>query len=321
MKKILKNRIFIFALGILISSSISVLAQTYFPSNDITYDNTQSGLSSNNVQGAIDELYNTCINPPTPEGGEGLLDNVDIVSSGDGLYVDEYETGKYTYKGGNPNNYVTFNGEEAGWRIVSINPDKTIKIMRIDSLVTKAWDDSSEHGDRNWARPASLNTYLNDNYYNRLSENVKKQIVTGTYNIGELSMVGQSAGQRDNTASIINAEKSKTWKGNVALPTVSEVIRACSNTNCNTVNKYGNNYESCENSNWMYVSRNFWWTLSVDRTTMYGGAQVYGYTYGLGSYSANSQGYGARPVVTLSAQIPIISGDGSQSDPFQLGKI
>ena len=36
----------------------------------------------------------------------------------DGLYKDMYEEGKYIYKGGNPNNYITFNNEM--WRILSI---------------------------------------------------------------------------------------------------------------------------------------------------------------------------------------------------------
>ena len=39
-------------------------------------------------------------------------------------------------KGPNPNNYVTFNNEEAGWRIISINSDGTIKIMRTESIGT-----------------------------------------------------------------------------------------------------------------------------------------------------------------------------------------
>ncbi len=59
-KEIFKNRIFIFILGGLIFGSVGVTAATYFPSNDVTYDNTASGLSSTDVQGAIDELYNTC---------------------------------------------------------------------------------------------------------------------------------------------------------------------------------------------------------------------------------------------------------------------
>ncbi len=60
LKKILKNKIFIFILGGIFFSTISIYAVTYFPSNNVTYDNKTSGLSSTDVQGAIDELYNTC---------------------------------------------------------------------------------------------------------------------------------------------------------------------------------------------------------------------------------------------------------------------
>ena len=157
MKKILKNRIFIFALGLSIAGSISVAAETFFPSNDVTYDNTESGLASTNVQGAIDELYNACF---PPKAGDTIIDSVDIVTSGDGLYKDEYEEGKYTYKGKNPNNYITFNGEKAGWRIISINKDKTIKIIKIEDINTANnlyWDVSKNS---NW-KVASLNSYLN----------------------------------------------------------------------------------------------------------------------------------------------------------------
>ena len=144
-----------FVLGVITAISISVIAATYFPSNDVTYDNKESGLSSTDVQGAIDELYLTCTAEKVDVGGQ----EVTTVISGDGLYADEYEEGKYTYKGANPNNYVTFNNEKAGWRIISINSDGTIKIMKNDIIGENiAWDTSNSN---NWNRPASLNTYLN----------------------------------------------------------------------------------------------------------------------------------------------------------------
>ena len=59
-KKVFKNRIFICILTALITGTVSVCAVTYFPSNHVTYNNTTSGLKSSDVQGAIDELYNTC---------------------------------------------------------------------------------------------------------------------------------------------------------------------------------------------------------------------------------------------------------------------
>ena len=60
-KKILKNRIFVFIFGGILFSTVSVYAVTYFPSNQVTYDNSTSKLNSTDVQGAIDEIYNTCL--------------------------------------------------------------------------------------------------------------------------------------------------------------------------------------------------------------------------------------------------------------------
>ena len=161
-KEFAKSYLIGLILGIVVSGTIGVIAATYFPSNDVTYDNSASGLSSIDVQGAIDELYGVCF---PKSAGDSILDDADIVTSGDGLYEDEYEDGRYFYKGGNPNNYVTFNNEQAGWRIVSIEPDGTIKIMKTASIGNQYWD---TNGSNNWARPANLNTYLNSTYYQRL---------------------------------------------------------------------------------------------------------------------------------------------------------
>ena len=60
LKKIFNNKIFMFIFGGVLFSAVSVYAVTYFPSNQVTYDNKTSGLKSSDVQGAIDELYTTC---------------------------------------------------------------------------------------------------------------------------------------------------------------------------------------------------------------------------------------------------------------------
>ena len=60
LKKLFKNRIFLCVFTALIVGTTSVYAVTYFPSNQVTYDNKTSGLKSSDVQGAIDELYSTC---------------------------------------------------------------------------------------------------------------------------------------------------------------------------------------------------------------------------------------------------------------------
>ena len=50
----------------------------------------------------------------------------------DGLYVDSAEQGRYVFKGANPNNYLTINNET--WRIVSIESDNSLKIVREESI-------------------------------------------------------------------------------------------------------------------------------------------------------------------------------------------
>ena len=52
-KKIFKSRAFIFVTTALVFSTIGVSAATYFPSNDVTYDNKESGLKSTDVQGRL----------------------------------------------------------------------------------------------------------------------------------------------------------------------------------------------------------------------------------------------------------------------------
>lgn len=69
-----------------------------------------------------------------------------VVTSGDGLYVDPVEENRYVYRGADPDNYVTFNGEEAGWRIIAIEPDGTLKLRKIESIGDLQYDSSNRNG-------------------------------------------------------------------------------------------------------------------------------------------------------------------------------
>ena len=311
-KEFSKKYLIGFTLGLISGSIVMVYGQTYFPSNQTTYDNSNSGLSSTNVQEAIDELYNTCFPPKT--GGDTILDEVDIVTSGDGLYADEYEDGKYTYKGANPNNYVTFNNEEAGWRIISINSDGTIKIMRNSDINTSdnlAWDTAGgTYGSNNWNRPADLNTYLNSTYYNSLTLTAQSQVVEATYYAGAVTR------NNNDIQDQISDEKVRTSKVKVALPTLSEYLRANSNKKqCGTHSLNNGYYTTCRNSDWMYYSRNNWWTLSPDSSNSNRVFVVNSNSYA-GYERANRMNDAIRPAITLSSEVQITGGDGTQSKPY-----
>ena len=303
-KKFLKNNIFCFILGAFIFGVIGVSAATYFASSNVTYDNSESGLLSTDVQGAIDELYDVFNNTTISGAGGEIIDKSNIVNSGDGLYAED----KYVYKGANPNNYITFNGEKAGWRIISIETDGTIKIIKRTTLYALKW--GSNHGDADWST-SYLKEYFNTTYYNSLTSAAKQQIISSYW--PPSGMTG------------------KIVKDKIALFTVPEYLRANSNVSqCGTGFLNSQNSSTCKNTNWIYnmifndtTRSGYWvWTLT---TWMNVDSELYGYVYRLNvpsgnftvdlSVNANSYVY---PVLYLSSDIKITGGNGSQNNPYEI---
>ncbi len=293
-KEFMKKYLIGFILGVLTVGIIKVSAETFFPSNQVTYDNTESGLISNDVQGAIDELYNTCF----PKAGEQIIENA-------GLEKDPYEC-RYFFTGANPNNYITFNGENAGWRIISVECDGRIKIMKTDSIGDMAWDTSDSN---NWNRPATLNTYLNGTYYNSLDSTDKSQIVASNFSIGGLSSLNNN-----NMSTQVSDENSILWNGKIALPTLSEYIRTNSDKNrCGTLSLMNSNYSSCVSKGWM-DNNDYWWTLTPSS-----GDSSYVFLVRSSGNVRSSFAYitssAVRPTLYLSSEVKL-SGSGTQSDPY-----
>ena len=352
MKKILKNKkIFVlgFILGALIFGTTGVLAVTYYASKDVTYDNTESGMTSENVQDAIDELYGLAT--ALDVGGS----KIPTVTSGDGLYVDGYEDNVYTYRGSNPNNYVTFNGES--WRIISANTeDNTIKIMRNTLLEDRAYDTDS-NGRYNSGQYCS-NRYFGCNIYGSTSslynssgnaistlarqvngtkyalpskESVMSTYLNGTYynslNATARSMVKQDARYKAGipshasgvtTAQTVTQVSSVLWQGKVALIDASEYLRASTNSgSCTGIYSSYQSGHPCATNNWLHISDAYWTMSPYSNSESTDVWTVYGNGY-LSSYDAN-YARGVRPVVTLSSNIQITGGAGTSSDPYTLG--
>ena len=84
------------------------------------------------------------------------------------------------YVGANPCNYVTFNGEKAGWRIIGIlnTPEgQRMKLIRTDFLGKYSWDNkasgtgssTSEYGSNDWTDSTLKEVLNNGAYYNKTS--------------------------------------------------------------------------------------------------------------------------------------------------------
>ena len=310
MKKVLKSRVFLCILMALIIGIAGVSAATYFPSNDVTYDNTDSGLVSTDVQGAIDELYVKA--QQLSSGSDDKAEDMGgtTTSGGDGLYKDPYESGRYIFKGANPKNFITFNGENAGWRIISLESDGTMKIMKVASVENRAYDSSSN----DW-RSADLNTYLNGTYYNSLNSTARSQIVSHNFSVG--AGYWDSQGNTSDLTDQVNAENEQLWNGKVGLATATEYLRSNSNTsNCRTIALVNNNFNTCKNTTWMFNSAN-WWTMFASTNNMNIAFYVRSDGYFSGSSYLVENSLGVRPALYLSSSVKL-SGSGTSSDPYTI---
>ena len=175
-----------------------------------------------------------------------------------------------------------------------------------------AWDTSASN---NWARPASLNTYLNSTYYNStyynsLNSTAQSQIVAKDFSIGAVTE------DNNDLAAQVNDENSAKWNGKVALATVSEYIRSNSNkSSCGTISLNNDNYSSCVNTGWMDTTTvSYWWTLSPYAGNSYNSFIV----YSNGRVDIRYNNHAVRPAVYLSSEVKITGGNGSQNNPYTL---
>ena len=98
--------------------------------------------------------------------------------------------GNLRYVGANPCNYVTFNGETAGWRIIGVF-DNQIKLIRKESIGSYSWDTSASSvnsggGVNQWGESgeytgADLMKLLNPGFDTNLAEDASGNTIVGTY--------------------------------------------------------------------------------------------------------------------------------------------
>lgn len=278
----------------------------------------------------------------------------DVVTSGDGLYEDSYENGRYVYKGNNPNNYIEFNGEL--WRIIAKETDGTYKIIRDQLSENRAFDeanyrttanntfcDSSYSGCNVYGKvngifrlmsgqkmgtvteDSSLSKYLNKTYYNTLTSDAKNQVQTHAFNIGVVLVYG-GGNQNNSIYSDLNGEKAFQWTGNIGLPNVTDILRANFDSRCNSAGAAsGTSEQNLCISNYLVnnMSEISFWTMNGYSTQTYATSGAVWVPYrsvnGI-SFSVQAPSYsgGVRPVLFLKSTIKITGGNGSQSSPYMI---
>ena len=279
-----------------------------------------------------------------------------VVTSGDGLYEDHYEDGRYIYRGQNPDNYIWFNEEL--WRIIAKETDGTYKIIRNEVLENHVFDepnyrDTSNNSyctdpvqdcgvyakvDGTFSSPSgsqsgtvtedsSIKIYLNGEYYvNNINTIAKGQMTSHSFNIGAVEYLDQSGVSADSIEKNIAGEKMYIWTGNVGLVNVSDILRASTNSSCTSVTISYSNYTAC-NSNYLLdigtASGLYYWTINASSN------ESGDYSYATwDSYATSSRMYvnrnhaghselAPRPVVFLKDETSL-SGQGTKTNPYRI---
>lgn len=235
---------------------------------------------------------------------------------------------RYIMVNSNPNNYVRFNNEL--WRIVALETDKTIKMIKEESLETSDELVNLQFGTTNEVTAnTQLIKYLNEEYYSGMAPSAQNLIVSHDFMAGAYNLTSLTA-----TSNLINIEKTKTLKTKIGLLNPSDYIQASENEECNISSSYTHSEteDPCLISNYLYKGFRWWMMdpasdggtvvmnegdnddLNEDCKTA---TEAQKTKDGLNSFPSSCRAK-VRPVVYLKADTTIASGSGSRQDPYIL---
>ena len=178
--------------------------------------------------------------------------------------------------------------------------------MKNGSVGKLAWDTTNSN---DWASTATLNTFLNNDYYNTLSSEAQSQIQNHNFNIGEVIF------ENSDLVRQIESEKSKTWNGKIGLISGSDYLRVNTNVErCGNFLLNNQNYEFCKLTNYLAQSPAVYSTIS-----MYAESSDYmliGYSEGTLHYGyADVARDAIWPTLYLKSDITL-SGEGTKANPY-----
>lgn len=294
----------------------------------------------------VSSLNGTTCNPIFTNRSDNLsqyIINKAGTTQGDGKIVNE---NGYRYEGKNPNNYVLFNGEL--WRIIGVFDSNThgvsgnlTKIIRDESIGSYAWHKSNTN---DWSK-ASLNTILNTYYYNSqngtgqtacyfysttvpgncdfrytgLDTNARNMIQQVTWHLGGYSSTSATAeafyGYERGTT--VYSGRPTTATGYIGLMYPSDYGYSVLSSSCARTTNLGSYSKStCGGQSWL-LKDGYEWTMtprsSFSNRVFY--VNYYAYLY----YNLANLGFAVRPTAYLKSSVYIISGDGSEANPYVIG--
>ena len=278
-----------------------------------------------------------------------------VVTSGDGLYTDSTEAGRYIYRGAAPDNYVKL-GDDM-YRIIAVESDNTLKVIKNGSIGNKAFDTANSCDEVAYVTPknktkistdGNSTTYeINGGIYtapevggsgiglsgcNRWSRRAdlnvylndtwyntlkySNLITSHTWNVGTVNE------EETNLQTSVNEEKKETWDGKIGLMNVTDYVKASTNSACTSVNEYRKSscYKNSATHNWIFAgptAKSYSWTIAPYSNSST--TNVFYVTSAGYLYGASAHlSFGVFPVLYLSSDISL-EGDGTSNSPYTVG--
>ena len=250
----------------------------------------------------------------------------------DTLQVDNKFETEYRYRGGDSTvkNYVTFNNEK--WRIIGVIPtedtdgnvENRIKIVKDESIGNMKWNETSSN---DWTT-STLNTYLNNDYYNTLSADAKNMIGTTKYYLGGYNWADDTIAsdvmwqyERKNETNrtdyyyVTNPIMQNDTSKKIAIMYASDYGYSASKNCSKGLNYYWDDSTCITINNWLDKSQDN--ALLSQYSNSAFDIFIVSEDGRVGTYGVNSE-YAIRPVLTLSSNVKISNGYGTSSDPYTL---
>ena len=183
----------------------------------------------------------------------------------------------------------------------------------------------------NWARPASLNTYLNKTYLNALSTTSQNMIGDTKYYLGgggNNSNFNSSVDFYSYERKIKNTKSNEfyydknpnSWVGKLGLMYVSDYGYASDNCETKALNDYNNSNDLriCNNTNWLFNLKKLEATITQYSNTPTSIHYIADNGIVVSTYQASLAQTVVRPTLYLKSEVRIIDGDGTSTNPYIL---
>ena len=237
------------------------------------------------------------------------------LNSSRGIMLDN--NGEYRYYGKNPSNYVKFNNEM--YRIIGVSEvlgndgkkESRLKIIK-NGYSSKNIDYGVNNNDYS---VSSVFEYLNNDYYESLSNDAKGLIDDATYYLGAVDNFGYASdfySQERGTKICNDCDKDRnvSFVGKVGLMYPSDYMYAVDLGLC-TVSSSEYNSDSCIGSNWLSLEDEFTITPSINNSSDV--VSIRDGVVGVGTSNLKN-----RPVLYLKSSVSIVSGNGTEDNPYNL---